>query len=83
MEPDIAEGSGLRHIVGNCGLQMSYLSDFGKLKLRLHYKRKTAKLVLHLICEPINVQSCALYHIKGINEFYNNNLFQRKSDRKN
>ena len=69
MEPDIAEGSGLRHIVGNCGLQMSRVSDFGKFKLHLHYKRKTTKLVLRLICEPINVQSCAFYHFKGINEF--------------
>ena len=62
---------------------MSYVSDVGKLKLRLHYERDTPKSVLRLIFEPINVQSCALYHIKGINEFYNNNLFQRKSDRKN
>ena len=74
MEPDIAEGSGLRHIVGNCGLQMSYVSDVVKLKLRLHYERDTPKSVLRLIFEPINVQSCALYHIKGINEFYKYNV---------
>ena len=37
LEPDIAEGSGLRNIEGNCELHKSYISNFIKLKLRLHY----------------------------------------------
>ena len=48
LEPDIAEGSGLRYIVG-IAFQMFYVSDFGKLKPCLHHKRRTTKLVLRHI----------------------------------
>ena len=35
-ELKIAESSGLRHFVGNCVLQKSYISDFEKFKVRSH-----------------------------------------------
>ena len=32
-EPEVVEGSGFRHFVGNCVLQITYISDFEKLKV--------------------------------------------------
>ena len=35
-KPDNVESRGLRHFVGNCVLQKSYISDFEKFKARSH-----------------------------------------------
>jgi len=35
-EPDIVEGSGFQHFVGNHVLQFTYISDFAKLKVKIH-----------------------------------------------
>ena len=48
-EPDNIECSGFLHFVGNYVLKFTYIPDFAKLKVKIHEKQKTPKLVLHFI----------------------------------
>ena len=63
-EPDIVEGSGFRHFVGNCVLQITYISDFVKKAKRSAASSLCQNHVSQFMCQPEVLAKCGLHHYK-------------------